>query len=65
VTVAARGLLAGEISSAYWETETMTLYYSTHAEASRTAEDIALQGYVVRIEREGVLFILIIWRIEK
>jgi hypothetical protein len=43
----------------------MTLYYSTQAEASRTAEDIALQGYIVRIERKGELFILIIWRLEK
>jgi hypothetical protein len=65
VIVAARGLLAGEISSVYWETEAMTLYYSTHAEASRTAEDIALQGYIVRIERNGELFILIIWRLER
>jgi hypothetical protein len=43
----------------------MTLYYSTSEEASRTAEDIALQGYIVRIERKGGLFILIIWRVER
>jgi hypothetical protein len=65
VTAVARGLPVVVITFAYWENEAMTFYYSTQAEASRTAEDIAAQGYVVRIERKGGLFILIIWRLER